>query len=324
MPEHGGEEELPEIPPPRLSYSQSPYKLDEGGKGIGRKSDPLLPGPVFPQEGLYLWDEVCGGDVPRYLLHQAVLFLEALVQLGAPGGVQQTHHRRYNPAFLDKANLLFKNGGGGIIKPDDKASIDLHAVVLNLLDGGQKVQVTVMLLAAFHQAVIIRGLNAYKHRVKPHLHHQAHQLLIAGQVYRYLGREGEGVSFLLHPSVQGGQDFCPYFPLVAYEVIVHHKYPAPPAPAVDCVQLRQQLVLVFGPGSMPIEDDDIAELTVIWAAPRILDTHESIVLHIQQLPQGDRALDNVRPIAAGISRSGIAHFQVFQEGRQDGFGLAQQ
>ena len=47
---------------------------------------------------------------------------------------QQADHRQRNSAFANEIDLPFENVFGVVVKADDEAGHDLHAVVLNLLN----------------------------------------------------------------------------------------------------------------------------------------------------------------------------------------------
>ncbi len=60
------------------------------------------------------------------------------------------------------------------------------------------------------------------------------------------------------------------FLLIADEIIVHNKKATAPALLIQGIQLQDELFFAFSSRHMPVQYDDIAELTVIGTSPGIL------------------------------------------------------
>ena len=115
---------------------------------------------------------------------------------------------------------------------------------------------------------------------------------IVGEVDRGLSREFEGIVARFEP-LREFRNECFERLLVADKIVVYEVDMAAVAELVKRVELREHLCVGFGAGHAPVKLDDIAELAGERTAARKLHADVEIVIELQQVEAGDRALGNV-------------------------------
>jgi hypothetical protein len=121
--------------------------------------------------------------------------------------LQQSDHRRDDPAFLDEVDLALEGGGRVAVEADDEPGLDLEARPLDAAHVLHQVALEVLLLAALGQAVLLRRLDPDEHGREPGPRHQVEQFRVVGQIDRNLGVEGDA-GLVLPPNDQAGSRSC--------------------------------------------------------------------------------------------------------------------
>src|SRR5512135_2390376 len=103
--------------------------------------------------------DVVAGD----FIEQPMLARQTLIKFSAGRRLQQADHRRDNAAALNEIDLALEDRRRIVIKTDNKAALHVKAGALDALHISDQIALHILLLAAFGQAGIVRGLDADEH-----------------------------------------------------------------------------------------------------------------------------------------------------------------
>jgi len=209
-----------------------------------------------------------------------------------------------------------------MVESHDESADDFKPMGLDLLHLGHQVFSPVLGLAALFEAFLDRRLEAYEDPLEPRQRHEVKELRIISQVKRRFREKQERIPPVLYPQDNLGKEDLDLFP-VADEVVIHHEDLAPPAPCVQGLELLYDLPDSLRSGHTAIHCHNVAEFTVEGAATGILDRHEGIIIHVDEIPARNRGEGQVGKLFRPVYGFCSTVFQVDEEGWQHVFRFAE-
>ena len=239
------------------------------------------------------------------------------------GGVEESHHRDDNSALPDESDQRVKNGQGVVVETHDESPLDLQTRFLEGPDACDQIPVFVRCLPAFLQAFFIRAFDPDEHFFKSRLGHQVQQSRVVGEVERRLGPECERIVPCLRPPDDQRENFLLQLNPVANKIVIDKKHVAAPPAPVQGVQLHDHLRRGFRAGQTSVENCDVAELTVVRAAARVLNIHCGVLAGIDQVPPRQWGCGQIRPLICFVQVFRFAGLEIIEKPRQRYFRLVQ-
>ena len=128
---------------------------------------------------------------------------------------------------------------------------------------------------------------------------------------------------VLHPPDDQGQDLLLQLGPVSDEVVIDKEHVASPPVPVQGIHLRDHLCAGFRARQTSVENRDVAELTVVRAAARVLDIHRGVLAAVDQLPHGQRGRGQIRPLIGCVQVFRLTAPEVIEKQRQRDLRLVQ-